>query len=119
MYSTIKNNRVENVAGLCRNYSNEGTEDGNASDARFSHPLDITFRSDGALVIADSFNDRIRLLSADKSNVTTLSGSQRGYLDGDYNEAMFDVPRSVVADYVGNIYVAESVNMRIRVITAE
>ena len=35
---------------------------------------------------------------------------------GNTEEAMFDVPRSVTADRIGNIYVADSVNMRIRVI---
>ena len=43
---------IENLAGLCQNYGNEGTNDGLAADARFSHPLDIAFSPDGSLIIA-------------------------------------------------------------------
>lgn len=112
----LHNGNLENVAGLCRNYNNTGNTDGNALDARFDTPLDIAFLPDGRLVIADSFNDRIRLLSADLQEVSTLVGSTTGYQDGGLDEALFNVPRSVTVDEQGNIYVADSINHRVRVI---
>ena len=112
----ITDGRVENVAGLCQNYSNTGTDDGAPAEARFDTPLDISFTPEGSLLVADCYNDRIRVLSADQSRVDTVAGTSSGYLDGGIDEAKFDVPRSITTDYAGNIYVADSVNMRIRVI---
>ena len=112
----VHNGNVEDVAGLCRNWGNTGVEDGPSVDARFDTPLDIAFTPAGELVIADSFNDSLRVLSADLSTVRTLTGSDAGYQDGSLEDALFEIPRSVTVDESGNIYVADSVNHRIRVV---
>ena len=67
-------------------------------------------------MIADAFNDSLRVLSADLSAVRTLTGSDAGYQDGSLDDALFEIPRSVTVDASGNIYVADSVNNRIRVV---
>ena len=85
-------------------------------DARFDTPLDIAFTPAGELVIADAFNDSLRVLSADLSTVRTLTGSDAGFQDGSLEDALFEIPRSVTVDESGNIYVADSVNNRIRVV---
>ena len=84
--------------------------------ARFDTPLDIAFTPNGELVIADSFNDTLRILSADLSTVRTLTGSEPGYRDGALEDALFEIPRSVTTDAAGRIYVADSVNHMIRVV---
>ena len=112
----VHNGNVENVAGLCRNWGNTGIDDGPSMDARFDTPLDIAFTPTGELVIADAFNDSLRILSSDLSTVRTLTGSGTGYLDGSLDEALFEIPRSVTTDDSGNIFVADSLNHRIRVV---
>ena len=112
----VRDGNVEDVAGLCRNWGNTGTEDGASVDARFDTPLDIAFTPAGELLIADTFNDSLRMLSADLSTVRTLTGSSAGYLDGSLETALFEIPRSVTVDGSGNIFVADSVNNRIRVV---
>ena len=81
--------------------------------------MDIVFTADEDLLIADVFNDRIRMLSNDFTTVSTVAGSYAGFADGAVDQAMFDAPRALTIDYKGNIYVADSVNHRIRVIAAE
>ena len=112
----VHNGNVEDIAGLCRNWGNVGTEDGLSMQARFDTPLDIAFTPNGELVIADSFNDTLRILSADLSTVRTLTGSEPGYRDGALEDALFEIPRSVTTDAAGRIYVADSVNHMIRVV---
>lgn len=112
----LRDGMLEDVAGLCLNYGNTGTDDGQSFDARFNTPMDIAFAPDGRLMIADGFNDRIRVLSADFDMVETLVGTEPGFQDGTLDTAMFEIPRSLVVDENGIIYVADSVNNRIRVI---
>ena len=112
----VRDGNVEDVAGLCRNWGNTGVEDGPSMDARFDTPLDIAFTPEGELLIADTFNDSLRVLSSDLSTVRTLVGSEPGYQDGGLEEALFEIPRSVTVDESGNIFVADSVNNRIRVV---
>ena len=115
----IHHNEVENVAGLCRTSSNTGQTDGPASQARFNTPTDIVFTDDGSLLIVDSFNDKIRKLSSDIGKVSTIAGTTRGFQDGHVDVAQFDTPRSITIDDEGNIYVADAINNRIRMIVVE
>lgn len=113
----IRDDQVENMAGLCQNYSSDGSEDGAPEDARFYAPFDITFADTEVLIISDSFNDRIRLYSIEEESVSTLSGSSAGYLDGSLDEALYEIPRAVAVDRQGNLFVADSINHRIRVVS--
>ncbi len=108
--------QVEDVAGLCQNYSSLGTNDGSAEAARFTAPFNIAFDSAGRLIISDSFNSRIRVLSADRTEVSTLTGDTPGYRDGALDEALFDVTRGIAIDRGDNLFVADSVNNLVRVV---
>ena len=103
------------MAGLCQNYSNVGTDDGDALDARFDVPRGLYFNSSDELMIADANNSRIRVLSADFSEVSTVAGTVSGFADGPLSEAAFDYPTSLV-ELDGGYLVADSVNGRIRLL---
>ena len=79
---------------------------------------------EGNIYVADSYNHRIRKITA-TGNVTTLAGSgstgreNGGYTDGQGYNARFNVPRGVAVDKYSNVYVADDWNYRIRKISPD
>lgn len=91
-----------------------GDIDGPALSAKFNAPVGVAVRNDGAILVADTYNDKIKLIS--NGVVTTLAGSSRGFADGPALYAKFDTPCSVAVWQDGRIVVADSLNSRIRVV---
>jgi sugar lactone lactonase YvrE len=104
---------VSTVAGN----GNAGHVDALGPDARFNGPIGLAIDGSGRIIVADTYNDRIRLVDAN-GVVTTIAGSgQPGVLDGPALEARFDTPCGVAVDRAGNIYVADTGNGAVRVIS--
>ena len=115
-----------------------GFADGNNGVARFDNPRGIAFEiydrnvifgSSLNIFVADSGNNRIRLLrwKADRDYseqvsewlVTTLAGSgSAGFADGTGTLARFNHPSGVALDASSNLYVADTGNNRIRKINS-
>ena len=90
-----------------------GYADGPASQARFNGPMGIAFAPDGRLFVADTYNDRIRVIA--DGAVRTLAGSGLpGSDDGDGEAASFDTPAGIAIDAGGTLYVADTGNSVIR-----
>lgn len=100
-----------------------GYIDGTGSAARFSTMKGICMGPDGYLYVADENNYRVRKVSMD-GVVSTLAGAQwdaipnDGFFDGPPDVATFDSPFGVASDKLGNIYVADAANNKIRKITS-
>jgi sugar lactone lactonase YvrE len=106
---------VQTLAG-----STEGFDDNYASAAQFNTPSGVAIDKDGNIIIADTSNNRIRMLSADGRIVSTVAGSGvAGFRDGPAGEAQFDGPVGVAVDKQGNIFVADTYNDRIRKIAKD
>ncbi|MEH3087483.1 MAG: NHL repeat-containing protein [Xylophilus ampelinus] len=95
-----------------------GFADGSAADARFHDPTGVVLDADGALLVADASNSRIRRVAAD-GTTTTLAGGNAGYAEGSATTAQFSYPFDVSTDGRGNVLVADSNNHRIRRIAAD
>src|SRR6185369_5925960 len=69
-----------------------GFGDGPAKRARFNGPIGVAVDDKGQVYVADSYNDRIRLIAAD-GQVRTLAGQDApGFADGQGSGAAFDTP---------------------------
>lgn len=93
-----------------------GYQDGPATVARFSSPTGLAVTQTGELVIADTGNNRIRLVGVDpQRTVTTIAGDGvLGYRDGEGSQAMFRMPTGVAVGPQNEIYVTDSDNHVIR-----
>jgi GT2 family glycosyltransferase/sugar lactone lactonase YvrE len=90
-----------------------------AAQAQFDTPDGIAIAPDGDLIVADSHNDRIRRIDRQTSIVTTIAGSGETGFDGDdgpATEALLNNPSGVAAAPNGDIYIADTLNYRIRMI---
>jgi hypothetical protein len=105
--------------------SDRGFADGTGAAARFSYPSGVAvIPSSGVIVVADSFNHRIRLVTP-LGVVSTLAGSTIGegtpngaFADGTGTAASFSFPiRVAVIPSSSVIVVADSYNHRIRLVT--
>jgi hypothetical protein len=91
-----------------------GFGDGPATEALFNGPVGVAVAPDGRIIVADTYNDRIRAIDPD-GTVSTIAGSGlQGHVDGTAFEAQFDTPCGVAIDRAGNIYIADTGNGLIR-----
>ena len=95
-----------------------GSSDGQGVSASFYYPYGITMDTIGNLYIADTFNHKIRKISS-SGMVTTVAGSGSiGSVDGQGVSASFQQPHGIILDSIGNFYVADTFNNKIRKITS-
>ncbi|HEY4248540.1 MAG TPA: hypothetical protein VGM64_17075 [Lacunisphaera sp.] len=96
-----------------------GSADGQGATARFNFPRGVAIDSGGYVYVADSGNDVIRRISP-SGQVQTLAGSAgaAGSSDGSGSAARFDGPSGIAVDAAFNVYVADTNNSTIRLITS-
>jgi DNA-binding beta-propeller fold protein YncE len=92
-----------------------GDRDGPGPQARFNGPIGVAVDRRGRIIVADTYNDRIRAIDLD-GTVHTLAGSRTGGVDGASSEARFHTPSGVAVDASGNIHVADTGNGVLRTI---
>ncbi|HEV1286926.1 MAG TPA: hypothetical protein VNU44_16515, partial [Bryobacteraceae bacterium] len=92
---------------------------GPATQARLDHPAGIALDSIGNLYVADRANNRIRRVGLD-GTITTFAGTGSPGNTGDGGAAvlaMLNGPLSIRFDAFGNLYIADTGNARIRMVT--
>ena len=98
-------------------YNGSGSVDGTGTAASFNSPKGVAVDSIGNIYVADTGNNKIRKITP-AGVVTTLAGSgAEGSTDGTGANSSFSWPSSVTVDSSGNVYVADSGNSKIRIIS--
>lgn len=96
-----------------------GFADGPGPDARFAYPIGLAIDGEGVLYVSDFFNHRIRKITPD-GTVSTLAGNGvQGFADGSGTLARFADPWGIAVDVDGTVYVADSLNNRVRRISSK
>lgn len=104
---------ISTVAGS----GSHGWKDGAALQAQFYSPRALAFDTQGNLWIADGFNHCIRKLTPG-GQVTTVAGNrQAGFKDGEAMQAQLNEPTGIAVDQKGEVYIADTTNHRIRLLT--
>jgi len=97
----------------------EGFGDGVGLSALFHTPSALALGPGGNLFVADTGNNRIRKITPE-GQVTTVAGDgTAGYVDGPVAKAQFNGPIGLAVSEGGDIYVADTYNDVIRMITTE
>jgi len=90
-----------------------GDKDGEGDDVLLQHPLGVALY-DGKVLIADTYNHKIKILDAEKQIVTTFLGTGKsGQTDG-ANATFYEPAGLTIAD--GKLFVADTNNHAIRVV---
>jgi GT2 family glycosyltransferase/sugar lactone lactonase YvrE len=114
-----RTNNISTVAGDNARGAAFGGDFGPGAAAQLNTPSDVAIAPDGDLVIADSYNHRIRRVDRDTGVITTIAGTGKEGYDGDdrpATEATLHAPNAVAAAPNGDIYIADTLNYRIRMI---
>jgi sugar lactone lactonase YvrE len=91
-----------------------GFRDGPAGQARFNGPIGVAVDGAGNVYVADTYNDRIRLITPDGQVKTLAGGSAPGFADGRGAAAAFDTPCGLALDRTGALLIADTGNDAIR-----
>ena len=118
------NNRVQEISGgTIITVAGIGTpgslgDNGPATSAQLNQPTGVAVDSLGNVYIADSGNNKVRRVSG--VTITTVAGNGTAGFGGDNGPAVaaqLSSPQSVALDANGNLYIADSSNQRVRVVS--
>jgi uncharacterized protein (TIGR03437 family) len=109
--------QINTVAGGgVYSFSGDG---GPANGALMNVPEGVALGADGSVYFADSANNRVRRV-APSGVISTIAGNGTAGFSGDNGSgpaAQLSTPEGVAVDALGNVYIADSGNNRVRKVT--
>jgi hypothetical protein len=113
---------VNLASGVITTVAGDGTAGYNgdgiaATAAELNAPSSVAVSTAGNLLIADTDNNRIRLVDLSSNVITTVAGNGIAGYSGDNGQATaasIDNPLGIAADASGNLYISDTANNAIR-----
>jgi len=123
--SDYANNLIRKVslAGVVTTFAGSGTAgttNATGTAARFDGPNGIGVDATGNMYVGDQNNNEVRKIIRATAVVSLFAGSTAGTAgttDGTTTGARFNTPRGITVDASGNLYVTDSGNNTVRLIT--
>lgn len=114
------------TSGVIKAVAGNGTlgysgDSGSATQARINFPEGLALDRKGNLYIADTSNQRVRRVALDGKISTVAGTGTPGYSgdDGPAALAQLNQPNAVATDAAGNLYISDSNNHRVRMVSPE
>lgn len=112
--------RLDAATGLLTRVAGDGTtgfggDGGPATSAQLRFPVGIALDAAGDIFIADWGNNRVRAVT--NGTITTVAGNGSAGYGGDGGPAVsarLSAPEDVAVDSSGNLYIADTMNNRVR-----
>ncbi len=125
------NNRIRKITaeGLMTTVAGSGAtgrlqggfsgDGGPATEAELHGPSAIAIGPAGALIVADALNNRVRRIEPNGTIITVAGNGTEGFRGdgGSATDAELDSPSGLAVDAVGNLYIADTNNHRVRKVT--
>jgi DNA-binding CsgD family transcriptional regulator len=112
------NGTITTVAGSGKYYGDSG-DGGPAINAHLSFPYGVAVARDGTIYIADTGNNRLREVIP-SGVIVPLAGTGTAGFAGDgglAHRAELAAPEGIALDGKGDLFVADTVNLRVRMVT--
>lgn len=123
VFADARNHRIRRIAvdGTIHTIAGNGSagfsgDGGPALDAALNFPTGLAIDGQGRVFIADTQNHRVRMIAPD-GTISTIAGGSVGAFAGDGGpavDALLRSPGGIAVDLSGNLYVADTGNVRVR-----
>ena len=113
---------IKTIAGLVNGECGSSGDGFAAASATLYHPYGVSLDKSNNLYIADTGNNKIRLVTFSTGIITTFAGTGVSGFIGDGNAAInarLNYPSDVALDSSGNVYIADTSNNRIRRVNSQ
>ena len=127
-FSSQLNHRVRKVTastGIITTIAGTGSAGYNgdvimASSAQLNNPHGVAVDGPGNVYLTDLLNQRVRKVTASTGIITTIAGTGSAGYNGDgivASNAQLYYPHEVAVDVLGNVYISDTYNHRVRKVT--
>jgi uncharacterized protein (TIGR03437 family) len=117
----ISGGKINSFAGICAAVGAYGGDGGSAASANFNAPTAMAFDRNGNLYVSDLLNHVVRKITP-SGTISTFAGTGQYVFNGDNGPATdtdLNQPFGLAVDANNNVYIADSQNHCVRVVTPD